>query len=50
MAEAIRAKASPAQGERKPMDYDTFLSCAHRDTQVTTAIQRGPHRTGPRFG
>jgi hypothetical protein len=34
----------------KPMDYHAFRSYAHRDMQVTTAIQKGPHRIGRRLG
>jgi WD40 repeat protein len=33
-----------------PIAYDAFLSYAHRDKQVTTAIQKGLHRIGCRFG
>jgi hypothetical protein len=32
------------------MAYDAFLSYAHRDKQVTTAIQKGLHQIGRRLG
>src|SRR5271166_5406420 len=50
MAEVAQATESPAPGSGKPMEYDAFLSYAHRDTQVTTAIQKGLHRIGRRPG
>ena len=31
-------------------EYHAFLSYAHRDRQVTTAIQKGLHQIGRRFG
>lgn len=34
----------------KPHEYDAFLSYAHRDRQVTTAIQKGLHQIGRRVG
>jgi WD40 repeat protein len=34
----------------QPHEYDAFLSYAHRDRQVTTAIQKGLHQIGRRFG
>ena len=34
----------------KPREYDAFLSYAHRDRQVTTAIQKGLHQIGRRVG
>jgi WD40 repeat protein len=34
----------------KPFEYDAFLSYAHRDRQVTTAIQKGLHQIGRRVG
>src|ERR1700758_3761805 len=36
--------------QRKPQDYDAFLSYAHRDQQVATAIQKGLHQIGRRMG
>jgi hypothetical protein len=50
MAEATRALESPAPEEGKPPEYDAFLSYAHRDQQVTIAIQKGLHRIGRRVG
>jgi hypothetical protein len=32
------------------MDYDAFLSYAHRDKDVTSAIQKGLHQIGRRVG
>jgi WD40 repeat protein len=34
----------------KPAEYDAFLSYAHRDRQVTTAIQKGLHQIGRPLG
>ena len=34
----------------QPHEYDAFLSYAHHDRQVTTAIQKGLHQIGRRFG
>ena len=34
----------------KPAEYDAFLSYAHHDRQVTTAIQKGLHQIGRRLG
>jgi WD40 repeat protein len=34
----------------QPLEYDAFLSYAHRDRQVATAIQKGLHQIGRRFG
>jgi hypothetical protein len=31
-------------------EYHAFLSYAHSDRQVTTAIQKGLHQIGRRFG
>jgi WD40 repeat protein len=50
MAEVTRALESPAPQEGKPPEYDAFLSYAHRDRQVTTAIQKGLHQIGRRIG
>jgi len=36
--------------EGKPPDYDAFLSYAHRDREVTAAIQKGLHHIGRRLG
>ncbi len=50
MAEITRRLESPAPEEGKPLEYDAFLSYAHRDRQVTTAIQKGLHQIGRRVG
>jgi WD40 repeat protein len=50
MAEIARALESTAPEEGKPQDYDAFLSYAHRDRQVTVAIQKGLHQIGRRLG
>ena len=50
MAEATQEVDSPAPEEGKPPEYDAFLSYAHRDKEVTTAIQKGLHRIGRRVG
>jgi hypothetical protein len=42
--------ASPASDASKPHEYDAFLSYAHRDRHVTTAIQKGLHQIGRRLG
>ena len=41
-------QANPAQASR--MEYDAFLSYAHRDKEVTSAIQKGLHQIGRRVG
>ena len=38
----------PAVEGDKPSEYDAFLSYAHRDRDVTTAIQKGLHQIGRR--
>ena len=50
MAEVTRALESPAPEEGRPPEYDAFLSYAHRDRQVTIAIQKGLHQIGRRVG
>jgi WD40 repeat protein len=50
MDEVARAVDSPAPEEGRPQEYDAFLSYAHRDRQVTTAIQKGLHQIGRRVG
>jgi len=50
MVEEARAVDSPAPEEGKSPQYDAFLSYAHRDRQVTTAIQKGLHQIGRRVG
>jgi WD40 repeat protein len=50
MAEVARAAGPPAPEDRKPPEYDAFLSYAHRDRQVTVAIQKGLHQIGRRIG
>ena len=44
MSDATQALKSPAAGQAKPLDYDAFLSYAHRDKEVTTAIKHTGHR------
>jgi hypothetical protein len=45
-----RATDFPAYGPGEPpLDYDAFLSYAHRDKQVTTSTQKGLHRIGRRL-
>jgi hypothetical protein len=41
---------SPVPESDGAMDYDAFISYAHHDKQVTTAIQKGLHRIGRGFG
>jgi hypothetical protein len=50
MAEVAQAVQYPAPEPGKPIEYDAFLSYAHRDKEVTTAIQKGLHRIGRRVG
>ena len=50
MAEVTRALESPAPEEGRPPEYDAFLSYAHRDRQVTIAIQKGLHQIRRRVG
>ncbi|MBV8350492.1 MAG: toll/interleukin-1 receptor domain-containing protein, partial [Mycolicibacterium sp.] len=50
MAEVLQARKSPAPGPERPMEYDAFLSYAHRDKDVTSAIQKGLHQIGRRVG
>jgi hypothetical protein len=50
MAEMTPAVGSPAADARKPWEYDAFLSYAHRDSEVTSAIQKGLHQIGRRLG
>jgi WD40 repeat protein len=50
MAEATHQVGFPASGGDGPSEYDAFLSYAHRDRQVTTAIQKGLHQIGRRLG
>ena len=42
--------AAPAAEPITASEYDAFLSYAHRDRQVTTAIQKGLHQIGRRVG
>jgi WD40 repeat protein len=48
MAEVLRSQDAPASGSQQA--YDAFLSYAHRDKAVTTAIQKGLHQIGRRAG
>src|ERR1700724_4693799 len=50
MAEVLQAGGSPAAVPERRMQYDAFLSYAHRDNHVTSAIQKGLHRIGRRVG
>jgi WD40 repeat protein len=50
MAEVTRGLESSAPEEGKPPEYDAFLSYAHRDKEITTAIQKGLHQIGRRIG
>ncbi len=49
------SKTMPATDAEPPRpdnaaEYNAFLSYAHRDRLVTTAIQKGLHQIGRRFG
>jgi hypothetical protein len=50
MAEAVQAGESGSHEAQMPIDYDAFLSYAHRDKDVTSAIQKGLHQIGRRVG
>jgi hypothetical protein len=50
MAEVTQKLTVRASEPAKPMAYDAFLSYAHRDKQVTTAIQTGLHQIGRGVG
>ena len=50
MAEVLQAGASPSSGPQRRIEYDAFLSYAHRDREVTSAIQQGLHQIGRRLG
>jgi WD domain, G-beta repeat/TIR domain len=50
MAELSRAEEFLAPGPERRIEYDAFLSYAHRDKDVTSAIQKGLHRIGRRVG
>lgn len=50
MAEVLQAGESPAADRQRPTEYDAFLSYAHRDKDVTSAIQKGLHQIGRRVG
>jgi WD40 repeat protein len=50
MAELAQPVESLSPKPAAPFAYDAFLSYAHADKQVTTAIQKGLHRIGRRFG
>lgn len=48
MAEVTGAGAATDEGG--PPEYDAFLSYAHRDRHVSSAIQKGLHQIGRRLG
>jgi WD40 repeat protein len=48
--QAVEAVDPSSAGEGKSAEYDAFLSYAHRDKAVTTAIQKGLHQIGRRVG
>jgi SGNH domain (fused to AT3 domains) len=50
MLEATRNIESQTPSDSKPRDSDAFLSYTHRDRQIATGIQAGPHQTGQRLG
>src|SRR5271169_2698593 len=50
MAEVLQAGGSASLGPESRMQYDAFLSYAHRDKDVTSAIQKGLHQIGRRVG
>jgi WD40 repeat protein len=50
MAEVLQAAESPVPGPQRRMEYEAFLSYAHRDRDVTSAIQKGLHQIGRRVG
>jgi WD40 repeat protein len=50
LAEVTRAGDTAVAEEGKPPEYDAFLSYAHRDRQVTGAIQKGLHQIGRPLG
>jgi WD40 repeat protein len=50
MAEVTHEMDSAPPEEAGPREYDAFLSYAHRDRQVTAAIQKGLHQIGRRAG
>jgi WD40 repeat protein len=50
MTETMDGLDSPASEGGKSPEYDAFLSYAHRDNDVTSAIQRGLHQIGRRVG
>jgi TIR domain len=50
MADGNEAAVASAPEDGKPPDYGAFLSYAHRDRQVTNAIQKGLHQIGRHFG
>jgi WD40 repeat protein len=50
MADATHDVQPQESGRGTPSEYDAFLSYAHRDKDVTTAIQKGLHQIGRRVG
>jgi hypothetical protein len=43
-SDATQALESQAVEPDKPLEYDAFLSYAHRDRLVATGIQKGLHQ------
>jgi hypothetical protein len=50
MAEATQHLEPSAPAVVEPMEYGAFLSYAHRDKQVATAVQKGLQSIGRRPG
>jgi WD40 repeat protein len=50
MAEVLQGEGSSGAGPLRQVEYDAFLSYAHRDKDVTSAIQKGLHQIGRRVG
>jgi WD40 repeat protein len=50
MADAAQDVQPQESGRGTPSEYDAFLSYAHRDKDVTSAIQKGLHQIGRRVG
>jgi hypothetical protein len=50
MAKTMPATAAESPRPGNAAEYHAFLSDAHRDRRVTTAIQKGLHQIGRHFG